>query len=346
MFKAFNTVILPGAWRMLVVFLLILSIGGPAQDTSAASLPSGAVLSLAEPVVNFSRSASMVEEGSGSVILTVNLSAVSSLPVTVDYATSDGTATAGSDYITTNGTLKFAAGITNGYILNGRDFGGLVVTDSPTDRHTAFTWMSTTDETNVYADAIGAWTSVTTDTYPEVTTLAQVPANTYEVWIQQYGGDGNRSLEVTVGENTAVQTDAGSGGLSWQHVGAYALQQDTLIKVKAVGGFVNHGQGYPERRGAFRAIYLTTSLGTTPPDFIADGQTSCPCVNSGLPVSCTALTSQSFYVPIHVDQESELPETFTVSLSSSTNATLGIPASVAVTIVEQLSQVYLPFTRK
>ena len=32
--------------------------------------------------------------------------------VTVDYATSDGTATAGSDYTSTSGTLTFAAGET------------------------------------------------------------------------------------------------------------------------------------------------------------------------------------------------------------------------------------------
>ena len=31
-------------------------------------------------------------------------------PVTVDYATSDGTATAGSDYAAVNGTLTFGPG--------------------------------------------------------------------------------------------------------------------------------------------------------------------------------------------------------------------------------------------
>ena len=40
---------------------------------------------------------------------TVTLSEALSQPVTVDYATSDGTATAGTDYTTTTGTLTFAA---------------------------------------------------------------------------------------------------------------------------------------------------------------------------------------------------------------------------------------------
>ena len=43
---------------------------------------------------------------------TVTLSAVSPAPVTVDYATADGTATAGADYTAARGTLTFAAGKT------------------------------------------------------------------------------------------------------------------------------------------------------------------------------------------------------------------------------------------
>ena len=45
-----------------------------------------------------------------AVAFTVSLSATSSQPVTVDYATSDGTAMAGSDYTATSGTLAFQAG--------------------------------------------------------------------------------------------------------------------------------------------------------------------------------------------------------------------------------------------
>ncbi len=47
-----------------------------------------------------------------SVVFTVSLSATSSQQVTVDYATSDGTATAGEDYTVTSGTLTFQAGET------------------------------------------------------------------------------------------------------------------------------------------------------------------------------------------------------------------------------------------
>ena len=54
-----------------------------------------------------------VEEAAGATAdFAVTLSRAASGTVTVDYATSDGTATAGSDYTATSGTLTFAAGET------------------------------------------------------------------------------------------------------------------------------------------------------------------------------------------------------------------------------------------
>ena len=49
----------------------------------------------------------------GTLSATVSLSGASSEDVTVNYATSNGTANAGSDYTSTTGTLTFAAGDTS-----------------------------------------------------------------------------------------------------------------------------------------------------------------------------------------------------------------------------------------
>src|SRR5207302_9050221 len=52
------------------------------------------------------------DSGTATARFTVTLSPASSRSVTVDYATADGTATAGSDYTAAAGTLSFAAGET------------------------------------------------------------------------------------------------------------------------------------------------------------------------------------------------------------------------------------------
>ena len=58
-----------------------------------------------------------VDESDGTASFTVMLNVPSAEQVTVDYATADGTATAGSDYTAANGTLTFAAGETSKSIV-------------------------------------------------------------------------------------------------------------------------------------------------------------------------------------------------------------------------------------
>ena len=60
------------------------------------------------PAVAFAASTYLVSEASGRALLTVTLNHPSALTTTVAYATTDGTASAGSDYVATSGTLTFA----------------------------------------------------------------------------------------------------------------------------------------------------------------------------------------------------------------------------------------------
>ncbi|HSU55216.1 MAG TPA: M36 family metallopeptidase, partial [Candidatus Dormibacteraeota bacterium] len=61
----------------------------------------------------------ILEGNSGitNATFTVSLSVTAPLPVSVNYATADGTALAGADYVSTNGTLTFAPGQTNKTIV-------------------------------------------------------------------------------------------------------------------------------------------------------------------------------------------------------------------------------------
>jgi Tol biopolymer transport system component len=64
------------------------------------------------PGVQFSSPSYSATEASGSAIITVTLTSTAPFVVTVDYATSDGTAAAGSDYTTAGGTLIFNPNVT------------------------------------------------------------------------------------------------------------------------------------------------------------------------------------------------------------------------------------------
>lgn len=62
------------------------------------------------------------DSGTTQLMFTVSLGAAATSAVTVDYATADGTATAGSDYVATSGTLAIPAGstsVTFGVVVNG-----------------------------------------------------------------------------------------------------------------------------------------------------------------------------------------------------------------------------------
>jgi protocatechuate 3,4-dioxygenase beta subunit len=74
-------------------------------------LAGGNVVTPAIGVTGFS--AAEGNSGTTTADFVVNLSEASTSTVTVQYATADGSATAGSDYVATSGTLTFAPGVTS-----------------------------------------------------------------------------------------------------------------------------------------------------------------------------------------------------------------------------------------
>ena len=78
-----------------------------AEDTDAPDSQAGDA-----PVSIAAQDARAIEGVDEIISFEVTLSAAASEPVTVDWATADGTATAGVDYVASSGTLTFAAGET------------------------------------------------------------------------------------------------------------------------------------------------------------------------------------------------------------------------------------------
>lgn len=93
-----------------------LTLSNPTNTSGSASLttPTAAVLRIFDNDANvrFSAATYTVSEADGTATITVGRLGAITSAVTVDYATSDGTATAGSDYAAVSGTLTFAAGVT------------------------------------------------------------------------------------------------------------------------------------------------------------------------------------------------------------------------------------------
>ena len=102
-----------------------------------------------------------VAENAGSMRFEVRLTPASERTVTVAYATADGTATAGEDYASTNGTLTFAAGATAATIGV-----AILVYDSDDEKAETFTITLSSPSGATLADASATGTITDDDDAP------------------------------------------------------------------------------------------------------------------------------------------------------------------------------------
>ena len=140
-------------------------------------------------------------EVAGTVNLVATLSAASEKSITVDYATSDGTATAGSDYTSGSGTITFAPGSTSENVPVS------VIADT-TDEANETVTVTLSNPTNVTLnDAIGELTITDDDSAPSISIDDYVTTNeaalTHQVAVRLSSVSGNI---VTVNYSTADGT--------------------------------------------------------------------------------------------------------------------------------------------
>ena len=111
-----------------------------------------------------------VNEGAGTATFTVTLSAASGQSVTVNYGTSNGTASAGSDYTAASGTLTFAPGVTSQTITVP------ITNDTVAEPNETF-YVNLSAPTNaVIGDALGVGTIIDNDLAPTVASVSAASA--------------------------------------------------------------------------------------------------------------------------------------------------------------------------
>jgi len=100
-------------YRMIVRGALALAVAA----TGLLAVTGGASASAAAlPTLSFSHALAIASPHGATMTFHAKLSAASTSAVTVHYATENGTALAGTDYVATSGTLQLAAGSTSGSI--------------------------------------------------------------------------------------------------------------------------------------------------------------------------------------------------------------------------------------
>ncbi|MFN6482142.1 MULTISPECIES: Calx-beta domain-containing protein [unclassified Nostoc] len=182
--------------------------------------------------INLSASKTIVEGNTipQNVSYTVSLSQASNTTVTVQYATANGTATAGLDYTSTTGTLTFNPGNTS-KIINIP-----ILNDSLNEANETFT-LTLTSPTNASLSTTKTVTTTITDTLTaSVTTI--LPTNVENLTLtgtSAINGTGNAGNNILKGNSANNSLAGGAGNDTYSFVANSALGTDTITETTTGG---------------------------------------------------------------------------------------------------------------
>ena len=232
-----------------------------AKDAGTQTKWANAIAGAQQPSVSVG-SASKAEGNSGTsnMAFTVTLSKASSTPVTVKYATSNGTATAGQDYTSTTGTVTFAAGETS------KTINVAIAGDATVEQDETFT-VTLSAPTNA---KLGTATATGTITNDDVAVVAP---------------------SVSIGNASKTEGNSGTSNMAFTVTLSKAATGPVTVSYVTANGTATAGQDYTGATGT-----VTFAAGET---------------------------SKTINIAVAGDATVEQDETFTVTLSAPSGATLG-----------------------
>ena len=271
-----------------------LTLSGAVNATIEGAEGTGTIIDDDEPAPpTLSINDATVTEGeTAEALFTVTLSAPSTDAVTVDYATADGTAMSGDDYTTANGTLTIDAGKRFGMI------GVTVLDDATVEQAETFTLTlsGATNATILDGEGVG---TITDDDEPPLPTLSINDAPTLS---------GATNATILDGEGVGTITDDDEPPLPTLSINdAPVTEGDDAEAVFTV------------TLSAFSADTVTVGYAT------ANGTATEGDDYTGATGTVTIAPNQqtgTIRVAVLNDTEVESSETFTVTLSGATNATI------------------------
>jgi len=184
------------------------------------------------PNLNLSANQTIVEGNTNlqNVTYTVTLSSTSTKTITVQYATANGTAIAGSDYTSTSGTLTFNPGVTS-QVINIP-----ILNDSLSEANETFN-LTLSSPTNANLGTTNTVTTTITDTLSASVTTT-LPANVENLTLTgttAINGTGNAGNNILQG-NSANNTLTGlNGNDTYSFVANSALGIDTITETTTDG---------------------------------------------------------------------------------------------------------------
>ncbi|MFK0735237.1 MAG: beta strand repeat-containing protein, partial [Gloeotrichia echinulata HAB0833] len=185
-----------------------------------------------QPTINLSASQTLVEGDTSpqNASYTVTLSNASSQTITVNYATANGTATAGSDYTSTTGTLTFNPGVTS-QVINIP-----ILNDSINEANESFT-LTLTSPTNASLGTTTTVTTTLTDTLTASVTTT-LPANVENLTLTgtaAINGTGNAGDNILIGNSANNTLSGGDGNDTYAFLATSALGTDTITETTTGG---------------------------------------------------------------------------------------------------------------